>query len=370
MESIGKLAGGIAHDFNNILTGIKGYAELLKMRFDGSNTDVGRATDVIIKGAERASDLTRQLLGFAREGKFNPVPLNVNEVIKEVMDVSEKILEKNVIVVYKFAENINAIEVDKNQLDQVLTNLIINAKDAMPNGGKLMFKTENIEINKKVIKKLFTLESGSYVKISVSDSGIGMSKKISNRVFEPFFTTKDECKGTGLGLATAYGIIRNHNGHINVKSEPGKGATFSIYFPVTSNKVTEELVEESLVKGDDTILIVDDEDYIRDLLKTHLEYLGYTILLARDGLEAVRIYKDKHKTINLVLLDMIMPKLPGKETFLQLKKINSKAKVLIISGFSKGEKAEEVLSDGAMGFIHKPFNFSKLSRVINEALQN
>jgi PAS domain S-box-containing protein len=369
MESIGRLAGGIAHDFNNILASIMGYAELLKIKFGDTSTSEGHAAEIILKSAERASDLTGQLLGFARGGKYNPVPLKINDIIEEAIHVSEKIFEKNIKVTFDFEKKINTIEADKNQIDQVLTNIIINAKDAMPNGGELIFKTENVYIDEEYTDKFQEMRPGNYIKIVVTDTGMGMPRSIKDRIFEPFFTTKGAGRGTGLGLATVYGIIKNHNGHITCSSKPGEGTTFTIYLPVSEKEIIMETGETTVIKGEETILLVDDEEQVRRVAKDQLEYLGYKVLIASDGIEAVDIYKKEKEKIDLILLDMVMPDISGKETFQALKHIGPDIKVILISGFSQNGKAAEILNGGAMGFIQKPFKLYDLSKIIAEVLK-
>ncbi len=369
MESIGRLAGGIAHDFNNILTGIMGYSELMKLQFPDENTNAGNAAEIIYEGSVRAAELTKQLLGFARRGKYNPVPLNINEVIKGSIKVSEKIFEKKIQVVLDLNEDIYSIEADKNQIDQVLTNLIINAKDAMPNGGKLTFKTEHVSLDENFIKSFPEFLSGEYVKISITDTGVGIHKDIKGSVFDPFFTTKGEGKGTGLGLATVYGIIKNHHGHINVYSESGEGATFTLYFPVSGKEIVKAKKQIVVKTGDATILVADDEKNVRTYCEEILKKLGYKVLLASNGKEAVRIYNEKKDEIDLVLLDMIMPEMAGKETNSKLREINPDVKVILASGYSQNGKATEILNEGASGFIQKPFRMDELSKAIAEALK-
>ena len=353
LESLGRLAGGIAHDFNNILMSIMTCSEILKMRYADTGSKEEKMADIIVEGTKRASNLTRQLLGFARGGRYIPLPININNVIRESVSVSETIFKKNVKITYDFEKNIKIIEADKNQLDQVLTNLIINANDAMPDGGELIFKTEN---------------SGDDVCISITDTGIGMTKKVKDRIFEPFFTTKDEGKGTGLGLATVYGIVKNHGGNINVYSEPGEGTTFTITFPVSEKEIVEVEKEDKIQKGDATVLVVDDEEPVRISLNFLLNSLGYNVLLAKDGKEAVKIFKQKKDEIDLVLLDMIMPEMTGRETNIKLRTINPGVKVLLSSGYSQEGTATEILNEGALGFIQKPFTEQELSTAISEAL--
>jgi len=370
MESIGRLAGGIAHDFNNILTGVMGYAELLKLKQKGTTQLEEEATDAILKGVKKAADLTWQLLGFARGGKYNPIPVNINDVIEETIKVSEKVFEKNVKVKYYLKENIDTIEADETQLEQVLTNIIINAKDAMPKGGELSFKTENVFIDENYSDKNLEFKSGDYVKISITDTGVGIPEDIKENIFEPFFTTKGVGKGTGLGLATVYGILKNHNGYIYCDSKQGEGTTFTIYLPASEKKIIKKKKERrKIITGHQTIFVIDDEEGVRILVEKQLESLGYKVVLAKDGLEAVEIYKEKKDEIDLVLLDMIMPDMAGREIFFALKKINAEVKVLIISGFSQDERASEILNDGALGFLKKPISLQELSKMISDVFK-
>ncbi len=369
MESIGRLAGGVAHDFNNILAGIMGYAELLKLQFDNPDTPEGQASEVILESAERASDLTGQLLGFARKGKFHPQPVRINDIIKQTLKVSERIFEKKIEIKLNLNNRIETVDADINQLNQVFTNLFINAKDAMPDGGELSIVSDNIDLDKNYTQQIPELKTGSYVIVSITDNGTGMSKEICDHIFEPFFTTKGEGKGTGLGLATVYGIIKNHNGHISVYSEPGLGTSFHLYFPVSGKKVKTAKKAKKLVKGSGTILVVDDEPNVRNLAKYLLGDLGYNVISANDGNEAVDLYKKIGESIDLVILDMIMPNLAGKETFAALRKIDPGIKVLLSSGYSQNGAASDILTDGALGFIQKPFRVELISKMISEALK-
>ena len=369
MESIGRLAGGVAHDFNNILTSIMGFAELLKLKFPDPSSSEGHASEIIIKSTERAADLTKQLLGFARGGKYQPVTLNINDVITEVLSVSEKIFDKKIEVNRDFEKNIWNVEADLNQLNQVFTNLIINARDAMPAGGELTLNTQNEKVDEKYLEIYPEFKVGKYVKITVSDTGVGMPKEVRERVFEPFFSTKGAGKGSGLGLATVYGIIKNHNGFIYVDSEPGKGSSFSIYLPAAEKRISKvEPKEPDIITGTGTIMIVDDEKHVRELLKNQLEQIGYDVILAEDGSEAVKKYRKEYKRIKLIMLDMIMPKLDGRDTFLKMKQINPDLKVLLISGYSQDEKATKLLNEGVLGFAQKPFKIDKISRIIQSVL--
>jgi PAS domain S-box-containing protein len=370
MESIGRLAGGIAHDFNNILASIMGYAEWLKLKLDiETMSNESNAAEVILNATKRASELTKQLLGFARKGKYIPVPLNINNLIDEVVKVTEKMFEKKIKVIFDLQENIRTIEADRSQLNQVFTNLLINARDAMPLGGEIFLKTENICLNDEDIKHFFEMKVGNYVRLSISDTGVGIPESIKGHIFEPFFTTKGEGIGTGLGLATVYGIVKNHGGYINFQSESGKGTTFNLYFPSSDKLEIKTYRELEIIKGDATILVVDDEENIRTIAKIILDELGYRVYLAKDGFDAIKIYKNKKKQIDLVLLDLIMPNMNGESTFQKLKEINPKVKVVLSSGFSKNISSEKLLKEGALGFIQKPYLMQELSKVLNSILK-
>lgn len=369
LESIGQLAGGMAHDFNNLLTSILGYAEFLKISISDSQSREFEAANNIVKISERAASLTEKLLGFARKGKSNFVPLNVNEAIIEVMKVSEPIFQKKTKIKYDFAVDVKPIEADKNQFAQVITNIVLNSNQAMPRGGKILIKTENVHVDKDYAKDKAGLLTGGYVKISITDNGTGIPNEIVKRIFDPFFTTKKEGDGTGLGLSMVYGIIKNHNGHIEVHTQSGKGTTFESYFPDSEKTIETERSDKEILKGKATILVVDDEEQILKLTRSLLEFLGYNVLSACDGIEGVKTYKKNKKRIDIVLLDVIMPNMDGIDTFRELKKINPSVKVIIMTGYSKGERITEVLSQGISGFLLKPFTLHDLSHSVNKALK-
>ncbi len=369
MESIGRLTGGIAHDFNNILSSIMGYAELLKMLHEDTSTPDGEAADIILKSAERASNLTRQLLGFTRKGDFNPEPVDINNVIEESLKVSENIFEKKVDIEYDFYKDISIIEADTNQIDQILTNIFINARDAMPNGGTLSIKTTNIFLDKEFVRKNPKLQPGNFVKMSIRDTGSGMAKETLNQIFEPFFTTKSKNKGTGLGLATVYGIIKNHDGHIDVESEPEKGSTFSIYLPASEKKITDSNKKSEIIHGNETLLVIDDEVDIREMTKKLLESFGYRVLIAKDGIEGLQLFKRNINEIDIVILDIVMPKLSGKDVFFELKNIKPEQKVLIISGQNRESINQEIMKDSNTRFSQKPVAIEDLSKMIFDILR-
>ncbi|MFC1724351.1 PAS domain S-box protein [candidate division KSB1 bacterium] len=374
LEAVGRLAGGIAHEFNNILGSIMGHSEMLKLKYEGTDSKEERAADVIIRSSERGASLTQQLLGYARGGKYNPLPLNMNDIIIETVKITEPSFAKTVKVDYKLEPNIKNIIADYNQILQVLTNLILNAKDAMPIGGNLTFESENIYIDELDVAARPDLYAGHYVKISISDSGIGIPEGMQDMIFEPFFTTKDVGKGTGLGLATVHGIVKNHGGNISCFSEQGEGTTFELLFPAidrTILKLKKEEGKEVIELESGTVFVIDDEEEIRNTAKILLESLGYNVLLADSGKEAVKTYKMKHNEIDVVLLDVIMPEMDGKSIYKKLKEINPDVKTLIISGFSKEGRASDMLRDGALGFVQKPFRRYDLAQIIrNTILKN
>lgn len=370
LESLGRLAGGIAHDFNNLLTGIMGYAEILKMKLTKNQQLESRAADTIYKNSIAAQELTKRLLGFARKGKYNPVSLSLNDTIKDTISVLEKIFGKNIRLKFDLAPQIKWIDADENQITQVLTNLIINAKDAMPEGGEITFNTRNVDIseeNSSIYPEI--IKPGPYVKLSISDTGIGMTKEILNQIFEPFFTTKEKDKGTGLGLATVYGIIKNHEGYVFCQSQPNKGTTFDIFLPPGEKGLIKKEKKNKNITGSGTILVVDDEESILKVSKDFLVRLGYKVLSTKNCNEAVETYTNNTHQIDLVLLDIIMPGKDGLETLQELKKINPHVKVLFFSGFSKNKKINEVLEEGVVEFIEKPFNMNLLSAIVSKMLE-
>ena len=368
MQAIGTLAGGIAHDFNNLLMGIQGRTSLMLM-----DTEEFQPHFEQLKGIEdhvkRAVDLTNQLLGFARGGKYQVAPVDLNNLIHKNSSMFAR-TKKELSIKTNFQKNIWSVEVDSSQIDQVLLNLYVNAWQAMPGGGRLHIQTKNCNLNKKFVKP-FHVSPGKYVEISVTDSGIGMDDDIRKRIFDPFFTTKERSRGTGLGLASAYGIIKNHDGIIMVQSEKGKGTTFSIYLPASDKVVSEDPIPASAqLSGTGTILLVDDEEMILEVGKAMLQKLGYHILTAPNGQVALDIFRQNPAEINLIILDMIMPEMSGAHTYERLKEIDPLVKVIFCSGYSMDGTANDILRKSADGFIQKPFDIDKLSLKVREAIKN
>jgi len=368
MQAVGTLAGGIAHDFNNLLMGIQGYISLMRLQINSDD-----ANDEYITGIENAvtnaANLTNQLLGFARKGKYSLKQTCLNTIVENSTKMFSR-TRKEIVTHEKLQDNIWNVNVDPGQIEQVLLNLYLNAWHAMPQGGDIYIQTENIHLSDDYGKP-FDVPGGNYVKISVTDTGIGIADEIIERIFEPFFTTKDVGKGTGLGLASAYGIIKNHNGIIRVYSEQNHGTTFNIYLPASDVAEIQHLeVNTELMKGKETILLVDDEKRTIQVEKLMLEKLGYTVFPAKSGKKAVELYKENAVDLDLVVLDMIMPEMNGKDTYDVLKKINPEVKVLLVSGYSRNKQIEELMDLGCNGFIHKPFDIVQLSKKLREVLGN
>ena len=366
MESIGTLAGGFAHDFNNLLMGIQGRTSLMLMDTDSSHPHL-RHLRGIEEYVKSAADLAKQLLGFARGGKYEVKPTDLNELIKRSSEMFGR-TKKEITIYRKYQKGIRMAKVDQGQIEQVLLNLYVNAWQAMPGGGELYLETQNITLDED-FSKAYQVEPGRYVKISITDTGVGMDEATQQRIFEPFFTTKVMGRGTGLGLASVYGIIKNHGGIIDAYSKKGEGATFTIYLPASEKEVIkEEELPEAVLKGTETVLLVDDEDMIIDVGEEILKTLGYKLLTAKSGKEAVELYEKNQDRIDMVILDMIMPDMDGGETYDRMKEMNPDIKVLLSSGYSINGKATEILERGCNDFIQKPFNMRQLSQKLRDIL--
>ncbi len=359
MEAVGTLASGIAHDFNNIMMGILGNASLMLARIEPDHPHHEKLQN-IEKYILNGSELTKQLLGFARGGKYNVKSTALRDLVAESAQMFGR-TKKEIRIHTAHLRDTWPVEVDRGQIEQVLLNLFVNAWQAMPGGGDLHLLSEDAELD-EAYQMPYKVEPGRYVKLSVVDTGVGMDQATQERIFEPFFTTKEMGRGTGLGLASAYGIIKNHGGHINVYSEKGRGTTFNIYLPASDKAVEKEVQKpRELRKGNETILLVDDEDITVEVGEEILVELGYKVITARNGLEALAAYKDNADKIDMIILDMIMPDMGGGKTYDELKKINPGIKVLLSSGYSISGEASEILARGCNDFIQKPFNMKQLS---------
>jgi nitrogen-specific signal transduction histidine kinase/CheY-like chemotaxis protein len=368
LEAIGTLAGGVAHDLNNLLMAIQSNAFLILSDIGSTHPHYQFLTNIKDQ-VKNGARLTRQLLGYARKGRYYVEPINLNELVEKASDTIST-TRKDISVHRELSEDLFGIEADWSQIEQVLLNLFVNAGDAMPGGGDLILKTTNVT-DKHMQGKLYDPRPGSYVMLTVTDTGAGMDKKTQERIFEPFFSTKEmgSIKGTGLGLASVYGIVKGHGGYIDVESEQGHGTTFTVYLPATEKKVEETLKPtEQIIKGTGIVLLVDDEDRIIDVGVKVLKKFGYTVLEARGGREAIEVYKEYGDLIDLVILDMIMPGIDGGEAYDRIKEINPKVKVLLSSGYSIDGGAKEILNRGCNGFIQKPFSMKELSQAIRNVL--
>ena len=370
MESIGLLAGGIAHDFNNILGGILGYASFVKSQVS-KQEKIYPHLETIERSALRAAELTSQLLAFARGGKYVVGPMYINDLVHETAELLRGTIEKNISVETRLDSVSPVIEADASQMQQVLMNLCVNARDAMPGGGTLTISTRCLREPDSFLRSLRSGQQDSFVCIDISDTGIGIDKAIRGKIFDPFFTTKEKGKGTGLGLATVYGIVRNHGGYINVESEVGTGTTFSVYIPAVEKPAARPVQAEArMTGGKETILVVDDEETIRTLVRDILEEIGYHVLGAGNGQEAIEIYQHHSSPIDLVILDMTMPGMGGRETFEKLKERDPGVRAILSTGYSQDERAREVLALGVKGFVQKPYRINELAAAVRKVLDS
>ncbi|MCK5163152.1 MAG: response regulator [Desulfobacula sp.] len=362
MEAIGTLAGGIAHDFNNILMGIQGYASLVRTGFEPGSDEYKRLASIdeyVFSGAEMA----KQLLGFAQKTCQETCLINLNYLLK----MSAKMFgrtRKDILIEQYLDRDLWGTIVDEGQIKQVLMNLFVNAWHAMPDGGKIIIKSENVVVDESRLDEFGLKIAGTYVKVTVSDTGIGMDDEIINRIFDPFFTTKARGQGTGLGLATAYGIIKSHKGIFKVESKPGKGSSFMFFLPAKQTKVDtrkEPEEKEMIFNGKGTILLVDDEKGVIEVCSEMLESLGYQVKSVLDGMEAIDVLKSKNFKIDLVILDMVMPRMNGEQTFENIRSIDPDMKVLVSSGYSREKEIEKMMAKGCNEYILKPFDVATLS---------
>ncbi len=370
MNAIGQLAGGVAHDFNNQLAGIMSCSELLKYTYK-SDKFLQKYLNIISNAVKRSSDLTSKLLAFAHKGKNQLIPVNINMIISEVISMLEHSINKKIKIKKHLAEEKLITIGDPTQLQNAILNIGINANDAMQNGGVINFKTEIADAAKESIlnSENEALENTKFIKIIISDSGIGMGKEIQKRVFEPFFTTKKKGKGLGMGLSAVYGTVHNHHGKIAIESELNIGTSIIVYLPISmeKEKVNENPVE--LIKGFANILLVDDEEAIREVTEQILKELGYSVVICDNGFNAIKHYKKEWKNIDIVIMDIAMPEMSGSEAFKVMKVINPDIKALISTGFSVDGEVQNMLNSGAKDFMQKPFKLSELSSKLSSILK-
>lgn len=357
MEAIGLLAGGIAHDFNNLLTVINGYSDLV---LDGLVSDdrLRRDIDQIKKAGKRAAALTSRLLAFSRKQMLQPKVVELNLLVRNIEPMLRRLLSEDIQLTTTLAADLGMIKVDSGQIDQVLMNLVVNARDAMPRGGRLTIETANIELSEEAARKHLSADAGSYVTLAVRDTGIGMTPEVQARIFEPFFTTKQPGKGTGLGLPTVFGIVKQSGGHISVSSEPGRGTTFTLYFPRVMDAVEHNErhhTQAESLDGSETVLVVEDDDLVRALTREILKAHGYHVLEANNGRDAVLLCEQHEGPIHLVITDVVMPAMSGREVADRLTTRRPEMKVLYVSGYTDDAIVHHGVIDSGLAFLNKPF---------------
>jgi len=370
LESLGTLAGGIAHDFNNILGIIAGYSAFLERRDPGPEK-ILRSTEAIQKATARGTALVRQLLTFARKGESVYERISINDVAEEIMRLLEETLPKTIEVVPDLETKLPSIAADSTQIHQVLLNLCVNARDAMPNGGTLKIRTGQLE-GESLASKFPAVSPGKYVMLAVSDTGIGMDEETKKRMFDPFFTTKEVGKGTGLGLALVHSIVASHRGFVDVETQLDKGTTFYIFLPVKERKMenveTTEIAMQDVPGGNETVLLIEDEEMLRNLVRAVIESKGYNVLVASDGEEGIYLYKKWRKDIDVVISDLGLPKIPGDEVLRTIRSMDSKAKLIAASGFIEGDVRSKLLDLGVTHFIQKPYRLAEMMMTLRDVI--
>ena len=372
MEAVGRLAGGVAHDFNNLLMVIKGHTELLRNVLPPAD-EYSRKVEQIERAADRASGLTRQLLAFSRLQMLQPKVMNLNDAVSDMGRLLPRLIGEDIELIIRPSQTLGAIRADASQMEQIIMNLVVNARDAMPDGGKLIIETSNAELDSVYNDKHPIVRQGRYVLLCVSDTGTGMSLETQAHIFEPFFTTKAQGKGTGLGLATVYGVVKQSGGFIWVYSELGRGTTFKIYFPRVDQPVDRAIPAQTSSeppRGTETILLTEDEHDVREVAREFLESGGYTVIEARDGMEALGLVEKHQGAIDLLITDMVMPRMTGQELAARLKEQRPKLRMLYMSGYSERAAAESLRSDATVRLLAKPFSRSALLRTVHELLRN
>ncbi len=369
MEAVGMLAGGIAHDFNNLLTIINGYSQMLLAGLP-ENDENRISVEQIMKAGERAAELTQQLLTFSRRQVVRPKVLNLNAVVSGTAVMLRRLIGEHIELRIVEGSDLAKVHADPGQLEQVILNLTVNSRDAMPSGGTLILETQNVDLDEAFTGTRTTLQPGRYVMLAVTDSGTGMDAQTRSHLFEPFYTTKAQGRGTGLGLSTVYGIVKQSGGEIVVYSEPGHGTCVKIYFPAVNEGVTEDAAENLQARtlaGSETILLVEDEEAVRKLVRRTLEKQGYQLLVAASGAEALDIAHQQDRPIHLLISDVVMPQMGGGQLAEQLKALRPKIQVLYISGYTESSMRSGSLGKGEL-FLQKPFTPAALARCVRELL--
>ena len=370
LEAVGQLAGGVAHDFNNLLTVITGYCGLILRRLNPDDS-MHSQVEEIKKAAERAASLTRQLLAFSRKQVLQPKVLDLNSLVTETSKMLRRLVGENIELVSALDPALGQVKADDGQIEQVIMNLVVNARDAMPKGGKLTVETANVFLDQSYTRQHIAVQPGAYVMLAVSDTGCGMDAETQKHIFEPFYTTKEKGKGTGLGLSTVYGIVKQSGGHLWVYSEVGRGTTFKVYLPRVDESVDARSLGEAHTEsphGWETVLLVEDEDVVRGLLRDVLEMEGYTVLEATGGSEAIRICKQHEGPIHLMITDVVMPQMGGREIAERVKPLRPEMRVLFMSGYTDDAIVHHGVLDAEVAFLEKPFTPDAVARKVRTVL--
>ncbi|MCX8033957.1 MAG: MEDS domain-containing protein [Thermodesulfovibrio sp.] len=369
MESIGRLAAGIAHDFNNVLTAIKGFTQLAQMKITENDPAKQYLTN-IQSSAEKAEQLVKQLLAFSRKQILQPKVINLNDLIKSMEEMLKRLIGEDILLIFELSKDLGLVEADPAQMEQVILNLVVNAKDAMPQGGRIIIETSNVNLDEDYVKRHHGSKVGPHIMFAISDTGLGIPAEIKDKIFEPFFTTKEE-KGTGLGLSTVYGIVKQHGGNIWVYSELNEGTTFKIYLPRVDKKLEQDQFEKGtkkLLTGTETILVIDDDEKVRQVLLDMLKRLGYKTLEAKDRDTAMFLAQFYHEPIHLVVADVVLPGISGVKLYNKIKNLRPNTKVLYISGYTDNVIVHHGILDKGIDFIQKPFSIEDISMKIREIL--
>jgi CheY-like chemotaxis protein len=368
MDSIGMLAGGIAHDFNNVLTAILGYTDLIR-RDIGANEKVLSRLSVIENASRKAGTMVSQLLGFSRKSEADRVPFAINDVVQDTVKLLERVIDKRIVIRLALGDRLPPIEGDMNQIEQVLMNFMVNARDAMPYGGIITVSTSAIDARPGVGGVPPYIPAGRYVVLSIADTGVGIPEEIQRKIFEPFFTTKERGKGTGLGLAMVYGVVTDHKGFVAVQSKINQGTTFTVYLPVTGKvkSIPRKLADMS-ARGSEMIMVVDDDESVLSFIKETLEQNGYKVIATTNPMSAIDAFTKMHREISLVITDVVMPLIDGKELMKRMVEIDPQARFLTVSGYSKfSDKSDDIKPDF---FLQKPFDSVELLSLARKIIDN
>ena len=371
MEAVGRLSGGVAHDFNNLLGVIIGYAEFLQERLEPENS-LRDSVDEILKAGKRAASLTRQLLAFSRQQVLDPKVIDLNSVVLDTEKLLRRLIGEDIELTTPLSPDVGRVKADQGQIEQVIMNLAVNARDAMPQGGKLTISTENMVMDEEFVRRYpYPVQPGPYICLTVTDSGIGMDAETKARAFEPFFTTKEKGKGTGLGLSTVYGVVKQSGGYIDIYSTPGKGTSFKIYLPRVDDAIKAQgpsAGPATSFEGKETILLAEDEESLRKLTRTTLESLGYVVLEANDGVEALEVSEQHDGPIHLLLTDIVMPGMGGRALAQELTRRRPDTRLVYMSGYTGQAVGSQGPIEPGSDFLSKPFTRETLARKIREAL--